>query len=150
MWDWGKLSFKLSTVADVRITSPSEPNRITRILFFITGKDKSPPALSQSNNTQNNQLKTLESNINEIFLIDLKQNKGIETALNTGLDWIRTKKYKYIARLDVDDIPLPIWLERQWAYCQKFPAAAVVSAKAVVIDEQKRIMNLPWKIGDRQ
>ncbi len=49
------------------------------------------------------ELKQNFTNINEIFLIDLKQNKGIETALNTGLDWIRTKKYKYIARLDAGD-----------------------------------------------
>ncbi len=65
-----------------------------------------------------------------------KKNLGQTQSLNVGL---QRACGKYIARLDVDDIPLPIWLEHQWAYCQKFPVATVVSAKAVVIDEQKRI-----------
>lgn len=44
------------------------------------------------------------SQIHELFLIELEKNKGIETALNTGLKWIqKMHQYRYIARLDAGD-----------------------------------------------
>lgn len=49
-------------------------------------------------------LKNEFTQIHELFLIKLQENKGIETALNTGLKWIQEhEQYKYIARLDAGD-----------------------------------------------
>jgi glycosyltransferase involved in cell wall biosynthesis len=42
----------------------------------------------------------------ELIIIYLKQNQGIEGALNTGLRYIAGKKYLFVARLDAGDLAL--------------------------------------------
>jgi glycosyltransferase involved in cell wall biosynthesis len=40
----------------------------------------------------------------EVVVLRHQKNKGIVGALNTGLDYIRSKQYKFVARIDAGDI----------------------------------------------
>ena len=66
-----------------------------------------------------------------------QENRGQTASLNLGL---RLARGRYIARIDADDLAFPGWLERQWAFIERHPDYAVVSANAVMIDEQGRIL----------
>ncbi|MBM3604653.1 MAG: glycosyltransferase [Alphaproteobacteria bacterium] len=49
----------------------------------------------------------------DVTLQRLDRNRGIEHALNAGLETILSRRYRYIARLDCGDLPLPGRFERQ-------------------------------------
>lgn len=63
-------------------------------------------------------------------------NLGQTRSLNVGL---RMARGQYIARIDADDIAFPFWLEHQVSFIKAHPEAAVVSAKAVVINQKNQI-----------
>lgn len=60
-----------------------------------------------------------------IRVITNEQNKGLIYSLNLGLDEARGK---YIARMDDDDISLPIRFEKQYAFMEQNPDFAVVGS----------------------
>ncbi|WP_038056393.1 glycosyltransferase [Thermodesulfobacterium hydrogeniphilum] len=45
--------------------------------------------------------------INNIYILNNKKNRGIEYVLNQGLQFIKERRYKYVARLDCRDICHP-------------------------------------------
>lgn len=49
----------------------------------------------------------------QIHFLYLEQNRGIETALNKGLNWAKDKGYIFIARLDCGDTNLPNRISKQ-------------------------------------
>ena len=61
------------------------------------------------------------------------ENLGQSESLNVGL---RLAQGTYVARIDADDIAFPRWLEQQWDFVKENPDCAVVSAHAVIVDEQ--------------
>jgi glycosyltransferase involved in cell wall biosynthesis len=61
-------------------------------------------------------------------LIKLPKNRGIPGAVNIGLDAIRDKHFKYIARLDCDDVMLPDRLRIQRAFLAANPDVALVGS----------------------
>ena len=73
---------------------------------------------------------TLHSNVH---------NLGQTKSLNLGLQLARGD---YIARIDADDAAFAPWLKRQLAFLDKNPQYAVVSTKAVVIDQKNRIKKI--------
>lgn len=71
------------------------------------------------------------------------RNLGQTKSLNVGLTFAAGK---YIARMDADDLAFPTWLAELSAFYERNPEAAVVSAKAAVINGSHqivRILNTP-------
>ena len=70
-----------------------------------------------------------------LVILRLDQNSGISTALNHGLEYVLQKGYKYIARLDADDLVIPERLERQKNFLEKHPEVDLVGSWARIVDE---------------
>lgn len=62
-------------------------------------------------------------------------NQGIEHALNAGLEWILTRHYTYVARLDCGDRNRPGRLARQEAYLDAHPHVLLVGGAAAFVDQ---------------
>lgn len=74
-------------------------------------------------------------NINNITLLTLLENKGIENALNEGLKFIKeNQKYEYVARLDAGDTCLENRLSIQYTYLEENPEVYLVGAGAICVD----------------
>lgn len=73
--------------------------------------------------------------IHTVTLERLPQNRGIEHALNRGLELILARGYRYVARLDCADVPLPGRIERQAAYLGANPDVGMVGTWARCIDD---------------
>ena len=76
----------------------------------------------------------------------LKSNKGIETALNSGLKISLDKKYKYIARLDCGDICLGKRFAVQKAFLEENPEIKIVGSNVLAVDTNDHFLysiNLP-------
>lgn len=74
-----------------------------------------------------------------IKLIKNETNLGQTRSLNKGL---ALAQGRYIARIDADDFVFPTWLEKALALLKAQPLAAVVSCKAVVVDEHHKIRRI--------
>lgn len=74
-----------------------------------------------------------------IKLIKNETNLGQTRSLNKGL---ALAQGRYIARIDADDFVFSTWLEKVLALLKAQPLAAVVSCKAVVVDEHHKIRRL--------
>ncbi len=62
-------------------------------------------------------------------------NQGIEHALNAGLEWILTRHYTYIARLDCGDRNRPGRLAKQEAFLDAHPHVLLVGGAAAFVDQ---------------
>jgi glycosyltransferase involved in cell wall biosynthesis len=69
----------------------------------------------------------------DIHIITLKQNSGIEYALNTGLEYIYNT-YNYIARIDCGDISYPGRVEKQIKVLESDPGLVLLGAWAEFVD----------------
>ena len=80
-----------------------------------------------------NTLKILQSyNDNRIKIIDNKENLGLIQTLNKGL---RLASGEFIARMDADDISLPVRLEKQINYLIKQNEVGVLGSQADIIND---------------
>ncbi|SMC28687.1 Glycosyl transferase family 2 [Andreprevotia lacus DSM 23236] len=70
----------------------------------------------------------------ELHLLYLPQNRGIEHALNTGLQAIVDAGYAYCARLDCDDRVAPDRFARQQAYLDANPDVALLGSAVTFFD----------------
>ena len=75
-----------------------------------------------------------------IKLILNAQNEGLVASLNKGLS---RAKGKYIARMDDDDISLPMRFEKQIRFLQNHPQIDLLGTNMEMISSEKR---LPWPI----
>ena len=64
----------------------------------------------------------------EVKLIALEDNKGIEHALNSGLDYIVQRGYRYVARLDCGDLNVENRLGIQKAYLEDHPKVRLLGS----------------------
>ena len=78
---------------------------------------------------------------NILTIVDLPENVGLGAALNAGL---KACNYELIARMDTDDISLPIRFDKQVAFMQARPDVAASSAALEEWDE-----GLTNRIGKR-
>lgn len=81
-----------------------------------------------------------------LHFVFLKQNQGIEGALNQGLDYAKKHKYTYIARLDCDDLCYPNRFKIQYEYLVANPSIKLLGTQVKHINErgqQLYISNLP-------
>ncbi len=70
----------------------------------------------------------------EVHVIALQRNAGIEAALNTGLDWIVTSGYEFIARLDCGDRNVGRRFSRQLSYLDAHPTVILLGGAARFVD----------------
>ena len=64
----------------------------------------------------------------DVVLVRHDVNRGIEHALNTGLDWIAARRIPFVARLDNGDRSLPYRLTKQLAFLDAHPGVALVGS----------------------
>ena len=70
----------------------------------------------------------------------LESNKGIETALNSGLKIIIEKKYKYVARLDCGDICLGKRFAIQETFLEENPEIKIVGSNVLAVDIDNKFL----------
>ena len=71
----------------------------------------------------------------KVRLLKLGTNRGIEHALNTGLQYIQENGYAYVARLDCGDVNVKRRLEIQRQYLEAHPEVRLVGSHVEFIDE---------------
>ena len=72
-----------------------------------------------------------------LFIHRFSKNVGLPVSPNYGLEWILSNPdYKWIARLDADDISMPERFARQIAFLEENPEIALVGSWAEVIEEK--------------
>jgi len=75
-----------------------------------------------------------------VTIIRLPRNRGLSTALNIGLEHILPQGYKYIARMDSDDVSYPHRFAAQIAFLERHPDVAMVGSGARFIDDKTGAM----------
>lgn len=76
----------------------------------------------------------------KIYFLYLAVNKGIEYALNTGLDYIVQHKYEYIARLDCGDICLGMRFTIQSKFLDEHPDVKLAGSFARAVDTEGNLL----------
>ncbi len=71
-----------------------------------------------------------------VTFIRLARNGGLAAALNAGLKHILPLDYKYIARMDADDISYPHRIAAQVAFLERHPEVGLVGSGARFIDDR--------------
>ena len=72
-------------------------------------------------------LNEYESRYSEVFnIIRLEQNRGLGNALKLGVE---NAKYELVARMDSDDICLPVRFEKQLQYMENHPEVDIVGGQ---------------------
>lgn len=82
----------------------------------------------------------------ELVVLTQPVNRGIEHALNAGLDWIAGRDYEYVARLDCGDRNRPGRLARQERFLDSHPDVLLVGGAAAFVDtdgNEQFIFRLP-------
>jgi glycosyltransferase involved in cell wall biosynthesis len=75
-----------------------------------------------------------------VTYIRLPRNHGLAAALNIGLQRILPLKYKYIARMDADDVSYPHRFAAQIAFLERHPEVAMVGSGARFVDDKTGAM----------
>ncbi len=70
-----------------------------------------------------------------VTLLRLDPNRGIEHALNAGVERLLAEGYRYIARLDADDIAMPGRFSRQAEFLERNPDVGMVGSWARCVDD---------------
>tara|TARA_B100000945_G_scaffold151149_1_gene121269 strand:+ start:176 stop:970 length:795 start_codon:yes stop_codon:yes gene_type:complete len=81
----------------------------------------------------------------------MNTNKGIAETLNIGLDYAKTKKYQYIARLDAGDTFFKNKLTKQYKYLKENKDVKLLGTWARIIDSKGRFLyNLKHPITHKE
>ena len=83
-------------------------------------------------------LKEYQAKDSRIRVIENKQNIGLTKSLNIG---IQTANGEYIARMDADDISLPLRLEKQVSFMEDHPDVLAIGTGITIIDENGKQVN---------
>jgi len=75
-----------------------------------------------------------------VTVIRLPHNHGLAAALNVGLTHILPRNYKYVARMDADDVSYPHRFATQIAFLERHPEVALVGSGARFIDDRSGAM----------
>ena len=70
-----------------------------------------------------------------IIIHKREENKGLAFSLNELLNIVRAKDYKYIARMDADDISLPTRFEKQLSFFGNHPETDCLGTWAIEITD---------------
>lgn len=89
----------------------------------------------------------ISSDNTELEVLYLKENLGVQEALNKGISFIiENLKVQYIARIDVGDLLLSNRLDKQAIFLQNNPEIGIVGTSAKFVDEygkMKFVTNYP-------
>ena len=66
--------------------------------------------------------------------LNLPQNRGIEYALNSGLNWIIARGYSRVARLDCGDLNVPDRFARQSRFLDEHPGIMLLGGAASMVN----------------
>jgi glycosyltransferase involved in cell wall biosynthesis len=72
-----------------------------------------------------------------ICLLSNQKNMGLAWSLNRGLEQANGQ---YIARMDADDISLPLRLEKQFSYMEEHPGVGVIGTAVEIIDAAGQVI----------
>lgn len=75
-----------------------------------------------------------------IHIIYFEENRGIEEALNAGLEYIEIKSYDFIARLDTGDTCVGQRFYKQALFLNQNPEIKLIGSKTKVVDEKNRFL----------
>lgn len=75
-----------------------------------------------------------------VFFHRLPENRGIEHALNKGLEIIFERGYRHIARLDCGDLPMPGRLAKQAAFLDAHDDVGIVGTWARCLDDDGKYL----------
>lgn len=123
-----KISVIMSTFNDEKFIAESIEsilNQTFKDFEFIVINDCS------TDNTLNI-IKSYQEKDNRIILINNEKNLWLTKNLN---EWLKIAKWKYIARMDADDISLPQRLQIQYDYLENYKDIFLVGSGAKIIDE---------------
>lgn len=93
--------------------------------------------ITDDGSTDNTLLVLNQYHDSRIKIISDGKNKGISYRLNQQ---IALAQGKYFIRMDSDDIMFPKRIEKQVEYLEQHPEIDVIGSKAIVIDEQNKII----------
>ncbi|MCB5196560.1 glycosyltransferase [Deefgea salmonis] len=68
-------------------------------------------------------------------VLNLAQNKGIEGALNAGLQWAKSRDYTWIARLDCGDENVSTRIAQQMAFLAQHSEVVLLGGAASFVDQ---------------
>src|SRR5262249_4537352 len=71
-----------------------------------------------------------------VTIIRLPRNHGLAAALNVGLAHILPLNYRYVGRMDADDVSYPHRFASQIAFLEQHPEYAMVGSGARFIDDK--------------
>jgi glycosyltransferase involved in cell wall biosynthesis len=74
----------------------------------------------------------------DVVVLRLGRNQGINAALNHGLEYIAERGYEYVARMDCGDVCAPDRIAKQQAFMDLHPEIDLVGAFADIVDETGR------------
>lgn len=102
-------------------------------------------------NPNNHEIINLAKKINDnrLKLVINKENRGLVYCLNKGLE---ISKGSFIARMDSDDISMPLRLEKQINYMKKNSDVVLLGTQPILIDEDGNLIDrkevLPTRFKD--
>jgi glycosyltransferase involved in cell wall biosynthesis len=98
-----------------------------------------------------NYLSNRFNNIHKIHLIILEENRGIDNALNEGLNFIvGTTRYRFIARLDQSDTCIKNRFTIQYRYLINNPEVFLVGTWAFCTDHSGKVLYLFMHATDHE
>tara|TARA_B000000475_G_C15995069_1_gene446604 strand:- start:1301 stop:2098 length:798 start_codon:yes stop_codon:yes gene_type:complete len=87
-----------------------------------------------------NQVRSKYKNKGEIHFIYLDKNYGVGIAANKCLEYVKSKTYKYVARLDAGDISYKNKFSKQIDFLEKNKKIALVGTWARVLDNEENLL----------
>jgi glycosyltransferase involved in cell wall biosynthesis len=85
-----------------------------------------------------------------VTLLRLEPNRGIEHALNAGLEYLLRKDYRYVARLDADDTPMEGRIAKQTEFLDRNADVGIVGTWAKCVDDDgKYLFTMRFPAGHR-
>ncbi|KJB97564.1 glycosyl transferase [Skermanella aerolata KACC 11604] len=92
-----------------------------------------------------------QAGIHQVTLLRLDSNRGIEHALNAGLQRLLSREYRYIARLDADDTPMEGRIARQAEFLDRNADVGAVGTWAKCVDDGgKHLFTLRFPTGHKE
>jgi glycosyltransferase involved in cell wall biosynthesis len=131
-------SFPEKPVADVSMVVPNYNNGRFLAMFIESVLQSTMwPAelILVDDGSTDNSCEVLESFSSVPFLkiVKLPENRGLPTALNTGLDLAVSR---YILRADPDDLLMPDRIERQYQYMETHPEIDVLGSNVIYFNHE--------------
>jgi len=75
-----------------------------------------------------------------VFITAFKENRGLPSVLNDGINICEKKKYDFVARMDADDIAHPDRFRKQINYLNNHLEVDLVGTQAFLINNESKII----------